>query len=112
MVFKNPVANVGNAYNTDTGEFEALVDGTYFLTATLCVPTALWTHFHVVHYDVTLSMGQVGDSAWGRCNTVSAATYMLKGSNAWIKFGLNGGNLKRITNHSFTAVLLNTYETL
>lgn len=112
VVFKTHIANVGNAYDIETGVFEAPVDGLYYFSTTICTggQSGIWTIFHIVHEGVKIAAGQVGNPTWGHCSGVSAAAYMEVGSQAWVEYGSHGDNgyLDMKTDHSFTAILVNT----
>ena len=110
VVFTRPIDNVGNAYNSKTGVFVAPVNGTYFFIATLFTTTLnAYTKFHVVHdMGGRLTTGQIGSQRWSDCENAWAATYMRKGSEAWVEYGKNsnGGYIRIATENSFTVVLI------
>ena len=112
VVFKQVVANLGNAFNTELGIFKAPVDGLYFFSVSLCTGTPMaYTYFYLVHDEVNLARGLVGDAAWGDCDSISAAAYMQKDSEAWVLYENNSKDGNEITmtgnEYFFTAMLVN-----
>lgn len=110
--FTTTVANVGDAYKTTQGYFEAPYDGTYLFTVSLCMDNGNWVEFRIVQDSNILAEGHPGDSEWHACGSSTAATYMRKGSKVWVQLDrVVGGRISDeagIT--SFTGVFVNDFE--
>ena len=114
VVFTSSVANVGNAYKTQDGHFEAQYDGTYLFSVTLCTRTAgdNLVVFQIVQYGNILGEGHPGDSRWHACAPNTVVTQMKSGSRVWVEIErVHKGTISssyRIP--SFTGVFLNNYQ--
>lgn len=112
--FTATVANVGDAYKTAHGYFEAPYDGTYLFTVSLCMKTNNWVEFRLVQDDIILTEAHPGDRDWHECGSATAATYMRKGSQVWVELDRVGGGT--ISDEagipSFTGVFVNDFEKL
>ena len=113
VYFTSTVANVGNAYDTRHGYFEAPYDGTYLFAVTLCTANYNWIIFQIVHESKSLSEVISGDADWHTCGSTTAVTQMKSGSKVWVKIkNLYGGKVESIDGiPSFTGILLNSYKT-
>ena len=110
--FDTTIANVGDAYDPISGQFEAPVNGTYLFSASMCSFTNdKWFHFDIIQDGSRLTTGTVGDKNWGECGSATAVTYMMKGSVVWVEI-INAIEepLMIDARHAFTASLLNTYS--
>ena len=112
IYFSTTVANVGNAYDTRHGYFEAPCDGTYLFSVILCTSNDNWLIFKIVQDDNILGQGHPGDSSWNACAPSTVVTRMKRGSRVWVEMDrVKGGR----TNSgggipSFTGVFLNNYQ--
>ncbi|MEW8547082.1 MAG: hypothetical protein AB2693_26505 [Candidatus Thiodiazotropha sp.] len=110
--FTATVANIGKAYKTAQGYFEAPYDGTYLFTVRLCMDVGNGMEFYIVQDDNILAEGLAGDEDWHACASATAATYMRKGSKVSVKSDRVGG--RKITDvHAtsvFTGVLVNDFK--
>ena len=110
--FNTAIANVGDAYDPISGQFEAPVNGTYLFSASMCSLTNdKWFHFHIMQDGNRLTWVTVGDRNLGECGSATAVTYMMKGSVVYVEIGnAIESPLTIQARHTFTAALLNTYS--
>ena len=110
--FTTTIANVGDAFDINSGHFAAPVDGTYLFTVSMCTFTAVWAHFEIVQNGKHLTTGTVGDPHWGECGSATAVTYLTRGSHVWVETGrtIRGETITMAARHTFTGALLNTYN--
>ena len=110
--FTSIVANVGNAYDIQHGNFEAPYDGTYMFSVTLCTSPASWVEFLIVQDRKIIGKELTGDSSWHACSQSTAVTQMKSGSKVWVEINRAGGGQIEggFGIPSFTGVFLNNYQ--
>ena len=115
VYFTTTVANVGNAYDSKHGYFEAPYDGTYLFAVTICTTGKNWVEVRIVHESKSISEVISGDPNWITCGSSTAVTQMKRGSRVWAEIDRvyeRGGTVNSVHGiPSFTGVLLNNYET-
>ena len=112
MVFTCSEANVGNAYKTQDGHFEAPHDGTYLFSVTLCTAGDNWVVFRIVQESDILGEGHPGDSRWHACAPSTVFTQMKSGSSVWVEIDrVHKGTISSSYGMpSLTGVFLNNYQ--
>ena len=110
--FSATIANIGKAYKTTQGYFEAPSDGTYLFTVHLCMKYDNLAEFRIVQDDEILAEGYPGDGNWNACDSATAVTYMRKGSKVWVELDrIRGGLISDDAGiPSFTGVFVNNFE--
>ena len=110
--FTGTIANIGEAFKTSQGYFEAPYDGTYLFTVNLCMRGNNWVVFRIVQDNYILSESHPGDNQWHACASATAATYMRVGSKVWAEIDrVHGGVLSSSYGiSSFTGVFLNNFQ--
>ena len=113
VYFTSTVANIGNAYDTLRGHFEAPYRGTYLFTVQLCINAGNHVIAEIIQDGNVLAESLVGDGYYNTCSYTTAVTFMEPGSRVWAGVGaLVGGTLSNGSSGktSFTGVLLNNYQ--
>ena len=113
VYFTTPVANVGDAYDTQHGYFEAPCYGTYLFSVTLCTDSNNWVVFRIIQDGKVLGEGHPGDSSWHACASSTVVTLMERGSQVWVDISriAKGTLASEAGIPSFTGVFLNNYLT-
>ena len=110
--FTTTIANVGNAYDTLHGYFEAPYDGTYMFAVTMCTSRSSHVDFVIVQDGNIIDKVVAGDADWNTCTSTTVVTQMQSGSRVWVEITrVYGGEVN--SNYgipSFTGVLLNNYK--
>ena len=112
VYFTSTVANVGNAYDTQHGYFEAPCDGTYLFSVVLCTGQNNWVVFNIMQDGNSIRESFSGYSSWHTCGPSTVVTQMKSGSRVWVIIEReNGGQIESGYGiPSFTGVFLNNYQ--
>ena len=79
LKFTRVLLNDNAVYNANTGEFKAPVDGTYLLTASVCIYSGKYLKLQFMADDTVIGSFIAGDVDWASCTASTAISQLQKG---------------------------------
>ena len=77
--FTRILLNDNDVYDANTGEFKAPVDGTYTITANVCVHNSKALNLQFLADATVIGSFSPGDNDWTTCTSSTAMSQLLKG---------------------------------
>ena len=89
--FTTIVSNIGDGYDSSTGNFTAPFTGVYMFTATLCAYSKKSMYAHLIAAGTTLAVTRhYNADAHGTCTSISGVAKLSKGETARVQAGGHG----------------------
>ena len=109
LIYDVIVSNIGDAYNSASGNFRAPVEGNYLFSVTACSKTSNWGVLEIVHDGEVIGQVRSGDADnYYDCNSEVTVTRMEARSSVWVQYRAGKSGIQNAYHwNSFTAILVN-----